>query len=43
MRLEHYPTDKLKKEILSIVGKYLDLGKYRVFFFGSKVTNKSNI
>jgi len=42
MRLEHYPLEKLKKEILEIVGKYLDLSKYRVFFFGSRVDNKGN-
>jgi len=27
MRLEFYPEEKLKKEILEIVGKYLDLEK----------------
>lgn len=38
MRLEHYPVEKLKKEILEIVGRHLDLSKYRVFFFGSRVS-----
>ena len=37
MQLEHYPVEKLKKEILEIVGKYLDLKEYKVFFFGSRV------
>jgi len=37
MKLEFYPEKKLKKEILKIVGKHLDLSKYRVFFFGSRV------
>jgi len=37
MKLEFYPAGKLKKEILEIVGKYLDLKKYKVFFFGSRV------
>jgi predicted nucleotidyltransferase len=37
MRLEHYSEEKLKKEILEIVGKYLDLSKYKIFFFGSRV------
>jgi len=37
MKLEHYPEKKLKKEILEIVGKRLDLKKYKVFFFGSRV------
>jgi len=37
MKLEHYPIEKLKKEIIEIVGKYLDLNQYKVFFFGSRV------
>ena len=37
MELKHYPVEKLKKEILDVVGKYLDLKKYKVFFFGSRV------
>jgi uncharacterized protein len=41
MKLEHYPADKLKKELLAIIGKRLDLSKYRVFFFGSRVDGKS--
>ena len=40
MRLEQYPADKLKKEILQIMGKYLDLTRYRIFFFGSRVSGK---
>lgn len=41
MRLEHYPIEKLKKEILHIVGKYVDLKTHRVFFFGSRVSGKA--
>ena len=37
MRLEFYSLEKLKREILEIVGEYLDLKPYRVFFFGSRV------
>ena len=37
MKLEFYPEEKLRKEILEIVGKYLNLNSYRVFFFGSRV------
>jgi len=37
MKLEHYSEKKLKKEILEIVDRYLDLKKYKVFFFGSRV------
>lgn len=40
MRLEHYPVEKLKQEILAIAGRHLDLSKYRVFFFGSRVAGK---
>jgi len=47
MRLEHYPQEKLKKEILDIIGKHLNLSEYRVFFFGSRVfgggTDRSDI
>ena len=47
MRLEHYPVEKLKKEILDIVGAHVDLSQYRVFFFGSRVsgggTDRSDI
>lgn len=40
MRLEHKIEDELKKEILRIIGKYLNLRNYRVFFFGSRVSGK---
>lgn len=40
MRLEHYPLEKLKKELLAILARHLDLSRYRVFFFGSRVTGK---
>jgi predicted nucleotidyltransferase len=42
MRLEYYSVDKLKKEILEILGKYLDLSKYKVFFFGSRVSGSGD-
>lgn len=42
MRLEHYPVEKLKSEILEIIGKYLDLRRYKVFFFGSRVEGKGS-
>lgn len=42
MRLEHYSQKKLEKEILKIVGKHLDLKKYKVFFFGSRVTGRGD-
>lgn len=42
MRLEYYPLEKLKKEILDIISPRLDLKQYRVFFFGSRVMDKGN-
>jgi len=42
MRLEHYPLEKLKKEILEIIGRYADLATHRVFFFGSRVEGTSD-
>jgi len=42
MKLKYYPSEKFKKEILKIIGKYLDLNLYKVFIFGSRVTGKSN-
>ena len=37
MNLEHYSSEKLKSEIRKIMGKYLDLKAWKVFFFGSRV------
>lgn len=37
MNIENESVEKLKKNILEILGKYLDISKYRVFFFGSRV------
>jgi len=37
MKVEHYPEQKLKAQILEIVGKYLDLELYRIFVFGSRI------
>ncbi|OGZ32136.1 MAG: hypothetical protein A3H02_03155 [Candidatus Niyogibacteria bacterium RIFCSPLOWO2_12_FULL_41_13] len=41
MRLEYYPVEKLKKEIIGIIGKHLDLNQYAVFFFGSRVAGNN--
>lgn len=38
MRLEHYDEKKLKKELTEIVGKHLDISRYALFFFGSRVS-----
>ncbi|OGC06772.1 hypothetical protein A2230_01845 [candidate division WOR-1 bacterium RIFOXYA2_FULL_36_21] len=37
MYLKNYPVLKIKKDILSILEKYLDVSKYKIFFFGSRV------
>lgn len=37
MRLKGYSEEKLRKEITEIIGRHLDLGRYKVFFFGSRV------
>lgn len=42
MKIEHVQIEKLKQQILAIVGKHLDLRKYRVFFFGSRVLGKGS-
>ena len=42
MRIEHYSEAKLKKELTDIIGQRLDLSKYKVFFFGSRVTGRGN-
>jgi predicted nucleotidyltransferase len=39
---QNYPIEKLKKEILTVIGKYLDLNKYKIFFFGSRVSGKGD-
>ncbi len=42
MKLEHYPVEKLKKEIKEIIGKHIDLNQYQIFFFGSRVTGRGS-
>lgn len=37
MNLEFYPFQELRKKILEIIGKYLDIKTWKVFFFGSRV------
>ena len=37
MRLEQYPEDQFKRVFLEIVGRHLDVNRYRVFCFGSRV------
>lgn len=42
MKLEHYSGEKLKKDVLDVIGRHIDLRKYRVFFFGSRVSGKAD-
>lgn len=42
MRLEYYSSEKLKREITVIIGKYLDISRYKIFFFGSRVFGRGN-
>ena len=37
MRLKYYSKNQLNKDILKILGKYLNLDQYQVFYFGSRV------
>ena len=37
MRLEHQDKGELEKKLTEIVSRHLDLDKYRLFFFGSRV------
>lgn len=42
MQLKHYSAAKLKKELLKIIDKYLDLKLYKVFIFGSRVMGRGS-
>lgn len=42
MRLEHESVEELSAEVLRIIGTYLDLSEYEVFFFGSRVAGGSS-
>ena len=42
MRLEHYNQEKLKGEILGLIGRHLDLTDYKLFFFGSRTADKGD-
>lgn len=42
MRLEYYSLEKLKREIIAITSKHLDISKYKIFFFGSRVSGKGD-
>lgn len=42
MRLEHGSVEKIKKDILNIVSKHLDVKNHKIFFFGSRVTGGGN-
>ena len=41
MRLEFYSDEKLKRQLLEIFGRHLNIKDYRVFIFGSRATGKN--
>ncbi|MDR3643032.1 MAG: nucleotidyltransferase domain-containing protein [Candidatus Doudnabacteria bacterium] len=41
MKLEYESEKFIRKEIMRILGRNLNLSEYRVFFFGSRVNGKS--
>ena len=41
-RIEYVSEETLKKHIKEIAGRHLDLNKYKLFFFGSRVTNRGS-
>lgn len=42
VRIEHGDIEKLKTDIRGIVGIYLDIHIYKLFFFGSRVTGRGD-
>lgn len=42
MKLEYYSEEKLRREILEIIGRYLNIDEYKVFFFGSRISMESS-
>ena len=42
MKLKFVAESKLKTEILQIIGRYLNIEEYKIFFFGSRVSGKGN-
>ena len=42
MKIEHIDEEKLRKMIIEVIGKHLDISKYDIFFFGSRVEGTSD-
>jgi len=42
VELEFYSVDKLKRQIVEVIEKHLNLSDYKIFFFGSRVNGKAN-
>jgi predicted nucleotidyltransferase len=42
MRLEHESLAELKQRLKEIVGRHVDLTKYQLFFFGSRVQDRGD-
>jgi len=41
VELEFYSVDKLKRQIVEVIEKHLNLSDYKIFFFGSRVNGKA--
>ena len=37
MKIEYISSSQLKNDLLKGIGRYIDLNKYKIFFFGSRV------
>ena len=42
MRVKNFPKNELDSQVKNIVGKYLDLNDYRLFYFGSRVSGNGD-
>ena len=42
MKLEYENPEEVKRQILNIISKHIHLSSYQVFFFGSRVSGKSD-
>ena len=42
MQPQHYPFSQIKSDILKIATKHVDINEYKLFIFGSRVTNNGD-
>ena len=43
MFIKHIKEEKIKNKLKKIIGKYLNLDEYKIFFFGSRVANADKV